>query len=339
MKKLSIALLATVLSGAAFGGLRISGAAFESGSEASSPQQPVHPTRAQLRARHESIARIATLTDQSDFAGARALLDLMVSNPTFDWDPIEARRLSGFVARREGNTALAEQELRQALHMLNGNPDAARQSPPLRSVILMDLAQLVAIDRGNAAEGIALYDRVHREESAAFPRDKWLAAKNAAILSARLGRYAEGIQRIDSVLAAMPDNQVPVSEIISLRATQATWCAASGDLPGALQRALALWNEHQNRDDLSVLETGIRVAEWRPAIGELCQFRISTATEILDRINGLRAAPSQNPHAPTLAQLAELERQALVVIVNSRGCPQREAIAMARARLGLRPEP
>jgi hypothetical protein len=295
------------------------------------------PTREELLARSRLFRQILNDIQAANFQSARAAAQGLIDAPLVPDEVVQGHRFIAMIARGKGNYAEAESSLQTALATVTSNPAMVAQRPWLPASIVMDQADLAAFGQRNRERAITLYDQVLAQSAIAQPRDVWIAAQNAAMMCADLGRWAEAVRRVDSLLASSAAGQVPPSKLIALRVSQANWIARSGDLPGAMRRSKSLWDQYQSDDDYAVFLVGLRVAEWSPATQD-CATRLAITSALLSKINALRSTPSTNPAAPTAAQLDDLEHQTLVVMANSIGCDP-GLVAWARAALGLPPQP
>lgn len=295
------------------------------------------PTRQELLARHQILARIVEQIDQGNLGAARVTAQSLVDAPLVPEEIIQGRRLLATIAQRQRDFPEADAHLRAAMAELDARPDLAIRRRTPRGSILMDQAQLAAFGRLHREEAIAIYDQVLARPDEASPRDQWIAAQNAAMLCVELGRYSEAVQRVDALLLTPAATEIPARELIALRASQASWPANAGDLAEAKRRSEAVWRDYQDQDDQAIFEVGLRLARWLPA-PQKCAERLQLASTLLEKTRALRATPSINPNAPTPAQLDDIDQEILKVIADSHGCND-PMVPWARQALGLPPQP
>lgn len=302
---------------------------------ACSTVNPVHAEVGAARARHARHMHALHLTDQGRFVEARAAISEMIENPDTDFQAIEAHRLMSRLCRAEGNIQGAEDALRAAITEWNERPNIHESAAALRVAITIDLADIAAFERDNTEEAIRLYDQAVAAGPQSSPRDYRIAAQNAAMLSANRGRYGDAVRRLDELLASSVGASMSEDDVVGLKASQASWAVASGDLDGGYRRYVEFWNEFGGRNELCVLEAGVRIAGWYPVPQE-CGQRLELCRALLAKVQAIRGAATRSSTAPSDAELDDLERSVLVVLADSEGCPDNDGlIARARATLGL----
>lgn len=294
-------------------------------------------TREALLARHVLFKDAFQLMETGDLEGARSMLDGIIANPLREQEVIEAHRMLAMVALRRGDLEDADSHLQDALGMLDAHPSLAVQQPLLKSMILMDQADLAAFGRGDRSSAILLYDRVVGRAELTQPRALLIAEKNAAFLCAKMGRVTEAVQRVDALVASPIAALMSEGDLIQLLASQASWVEGSGDLVGGIARYRSIWNAYSHLDEDVVFLAGVRIASTLP-VPLACEERLSLASTLLTKIYAMHSAPSQSAYAPKGESLMQLEREILTIIVNSQGCADPGGlIDHARIQLGLPP--
>lgn len=280
--------------------------------------------------RHQTRAVAINAMHAGDYAAARSHFAEMANQQTSDFDRVEGHRMLSLSHRHEGSAVAASASLDDAVAAFDASADLQARFPWLRGTLLMDRAELAAFHTDNKATAIDLYDLVRTAGPNANDRDKRIASQNAAVLCADLSRFPEACQRLDELLSSPLSGDMRLDEVISLRNSQASWYAQSGNLNEAFNRGLRLWQDFQDSNDPAILEAGATVASWY-AVPTHCAERTALLRVLFVRLDTARM--NLPADSDVFDRLLALEQDVLYATRDSFECGDDVLNQMAAARV------
>jgi hypothetical protein len=295
------------------------------------PTNPGPDAARAARTKHEQKAKAIGLMHAGDLRSARATFQRMVDQPDSDTERVEGLRLLSQTYEIEGDADQAERMLSAAEAVYTATVRLQTDRPTLRGTLLMDRAQLMWRVHHDMSGAVQLYDQVARSGTDAHVRDRRIAAQNAAVLCADLGRRREAVRRVDDLLGSSLGALIPTDEVVGLRMSQVSWLRDDGNLDEAYARCKRVWVEYSDRDEIDVLDAGIQASRWCPAVPEHCAERLAILRAVIQKIDNLRVAVRAG--TADAAALTDHVREARAAVDDSGACADETFTAWAHQRL------
>ena len=278
-------------------------------------------------------AAIASM-NAGEHEAAQAEFHRMISNPQSPLDAVDGRRMMAMSLRMIDEAHAADVMLTEALKALDTVVEDATTISLMRGTILMDQADLAAFSLDDPARAIALYDSA--VALGLSDRDALVAMRNAAILAAKIGKYADACPRVDLILSSPVGASLPAAERIGLRFSQASWYFASGDLGRAEVSYRAIWDSRAGNDFAEVAMAGAQCISWMPPQTH-CKELSVMATDLFSLVDHLRTSAAMDATDRSLINAAEA--QVARRIIDASDCADATLTSIARSRLNGAAQP
>jgi tetratricopeptide (TPR) repeat protein len=277
--------------------------------------------------RLDRVLKLVRNLNAGEHAAARAEFERMMSNPQSPLDAVDGRRMMAMSLRQSGDGPMADIFLDDALKALAAVDEQDAVKSAMKRTILMDRADLAAFTLGDSERAILLYDEV----VSADPSNpaSLIAARNAAFLHAKIGKFAAAIERVDALLASPAASTMSQADRTELLASQASWFTALGDRGQAYSHYLAIWTA-RTADSLTVANAGAMCVSVIPAQTR-CKELLSLAEDVLAMVDRLKVSGAA--HGSPLAEIVSCEQQVAASIISAEGCASAATVQAARVRL------
>lgn len=320
-----------IVAAAGLGAIGLFGSKLVVGSQ---PEQPnrrraVYPARSAEVLQQMQSAE--TLEDQGQHEAARAVYQAIQNSDPNSPDAVHAIRHIARSFRREDDFGQCLSHLQEAKSLIQSPTFSHQLRESLLQVVRMEIADLTAFSLHDKAQAVLQYDEI----AAAGGSDNdiaRIAGRNAAVLTAELGRYAEASDRAERLLTS-PAFTLPIDDALQIRMSQVSWHAQAGNLEAAKAHCVTIWEQNQDRGDYSVLWAGLHLARWSSMPIE-CNTRLTVCRSLLTKLDAAQAN-TQQEDTFTQTQIEDMLKQVLVVIADSKDCGDDQFVSYARQRLGL----
>lgn len=268
------------------------------------------------------VRRVAvTLFQQREDNAALAVLEALEASPQHAIDVPDCHRMRAMIARRRGDLALAESELRKAVEILDAalKPSAPQSSTIRRfaATTLVDLGEVLQSTPAKREEAIQVFKRVSELADAASITDLQAAAVRRSQLLADQNRNDQAAGVLGELLGFDAAKSLSPSDRLDLQLARAGLLRRAGDTKNAGGEYGAIFRDPAFAADHRSLAAGTQHAALL-SLPDHAAERERIARDVLRRIAEFRRNTPASAHtmSPELFDrlLASEEQSALVII-------------------------